>query len=74
MKNVFDLNDTTWIIDRVNNLNHESPGLWGKMSVAQMLAHCNVAYEIVYENKHPRPNAVKKFLLKLFVKSFVVGG
>jgi hypothetical protein len=45
---------------------------WGKMTVAQMLAHCNVTYEMLYENKHPRPNGLVKFMLKLFVKKGVV--
>ena len=43
------------------------------MTVAQMLAHCNVAYEMVYTDKHPKPGAFKTFMLKLFVKSAVVG-
>jgi hypothetical protein len=43
------------------------------MAVGQMLAHCNVSYEMVYETKHPKPNSFKKFLLKQFVKNAVVG-
>lgn len=43
------------------------------MTVAQMLAHCNVSYEMVYENKHPRPNALFRFILKKLVKPRVVG-
>jgi len=46
---------------------------WGKMSVGQMLAHCNVSYEMVYEDKHPKPKGFVKTLLKLFVKNTVVG-
>ena len=42
------------------------------MSVDQMLAHCNVTYEFLYEEIHPKPNAFKKFLLKAFVKNIVV--
>ena len=37
-----------------------------------MLAHCNVTYELVYDNKHPRPNALKRFFIKAFVKNVVV--
>ena len=33
-----------------------------KMGVAQMLAHCNVTYEMVYENKHPKLNLFMSFL------------
>jgi hypothetical protein len=40
--------------------------------VAQMLAHCAVAYEMVYEDRHRRPNPVLRFLLRTFVKRGVV--
>ena len=73
MKNVFDAKDIVEIIDRINQLTPTSKGLWGKMTVGQMLAHCCVTYEMTYENKHPKPNAFMKFMLKLFVKSAVVG-
>lgn len=72
MKNVFDVQVTQEIIDRINRLTPESQAQWGKMNVAQMLAHCNVTYEGVYTDKHPKAGGFKKFLLKLFVKSAVV--
>jgi len=37
-----------------------------------MLAHCNVAYNLVYEEGHPKASGIKKFMLKLFVKGIVV--
>ena len=72
MKNAFDENDTAEIINRINNLTPTTQRLWGTMSVAQMLAHCNVTYELIYDNKHPRPKGFQKFFLKTFVKKFVV--
>lgn len=73
MKNVFDKSVTDELIKRTNALSTESQPNWGIMNVAQMLAHCNVTYEMVYEDIHPKPNAFVKFMLKLFVKSQVVG-
>jgi hypothetical protein len=73
MKSVFDQNDSNEIINRINLLMPETKGLWGKMTVAQMLAHCNVTYEMAYENIHPEPNSFVKLILKLFVKKSVVG-
>ncbi len=73
MKNVFDQNDKKEILNRIDKLNSTSQRLWGKMDIAQMLAHCNVTYELVYEDKHPKPNSFMKLILKLFVKSTVVG-
>ena len=73
MKNIFDSSIVSEVVQRINNLKPNSKGLWGKMTVAQMLAHCNVAYEMVYTDKHPKPGAFKTWMLKLFVKSAVVG-
>lgn len=44
MKNIFQTEVTQEIISRINNLLPNTPALWGKMSVSQMLAHCNVTY------------------------------
>ena len=73
MKNIFDEKDTQEMIDRIHQLTASTQPKWGKMSVDQMLAHLNVAYEMAYETKHPKPNFIAKFFLKLFVKSAVVG-
>ncbi|MDX2171843.1 MAG: DUF1569 domain-containing protein [Bacteroidota bacterium] len=72
MKNVFNQNDSAEIINRINKLTNSTKANWGKMTVAQMLAHCNVTYEMIYENKHPKPTGFTKFILKLFVKKIVV--
>ncbi|WP_288369580.1 DUF1569 domain-containing protein [uncultured Algoriphagus sp.] len=72
MKNIFDQAVTDELTARVEALNPDSQPLWGKMSVDQMLAHCSVAYEMAYTDKHPKPNGLMRFLLKTFVKSGVV--
>ena len=72
MKNIFQTEVTQEIISRINNLLPNTPALWGKMSVSQMLAHCNVTYEMVFEDKHKKPNPIMKFILKSFVKKIVV--
>lgn len=74
MENVFDAKDAQNYINRINNLVEETHGLWGRMTVDQMLAHCCVTYEMVYEpEKHKKPGAIAKFILKTFVKPKVVG-
>lgn len=73
IRNLFDQNETQETIDRINNLSSNTEHLWGKMDVAQMMAHCNVAYEIVYTDKHPKPGAFGRFMAKLFAKNVVVG-
>lgn len=59
------------IIERINKLTNSTPEQWGKMSVAQMLAHCNVTYEMAHDDIHPKPNFFMKFILKSFVKRTV---
>ena len=73
MKSVFEPSVTNELIQRINSLTPSSQPQWGKMNVAQMLAHCNVTYELVYEDKHPKPGPVMKLILKLLVKNTVVG-
>ena len=72
-KNLFDEQEARKAIARINALHPDSQPLWGKMGVSQMLAHCNVAYEMVYTNKHPKAKGLPKFLIKLFAKKAVVG-
>ncbi len=72
-KNLFDEKESQETIGRINKLTAETQPLWGKMNVSQMLAHCNVAYELVYTDKHPKPKGFKKFMIKLFAKNIVVG-
>lgn len=72
MANVFNPADVSVLIDRINKLTPTTAPLWGKMNVGQMLAHCNVSYEMVYTDKHPRPNVLMKLILKLLVKNKVV--
>ncbi|GAA4803093.1 DUF1569 domain-containing protein [Litoribaculum gwangyangense] len=72
MNNIFDLKETNKLIERIDKLDAYAKPQWGKMSVDQMLAHCNVTYEMIYDNKHPKPNAFKKWMLKAIVKPYVV--
>jgi hypothetical protein len=73
MKSVFNPADVADLTGRINRLTSETKGLWGKMTVAQMLAHCNVSYEMAYTDIHPKPNAAMRFILKALVKQKVVG-
>ena len=63
MKSVFNENDANELIARIEKLSPDSKPNWGKMSVDRMLAHCNVAYDLTYEDKHPKPNFFKNWKL-----------
>lgn len=69
MQNVFDAKDAQEYINRINNLTPETQRKWGKMSVDQVLAHLNVAYDLTFTSeKFPKPSFIAKFLLSKFVK------
>jgi hypothetical protein len=72
MKNIFSSEVTGEVISRINNLTEQSQPTWGKMNVGQMLAHCNVSYEYVYDGIHKKPNPVMRFILTKLVKQKVV--
>ncbi|MFZ1785274.1 MAG: DUF1569 domain-containing protein [Ferruginibacter sp.] len=55
MKNLFNNEPYTEITNRINNLSSETQHQWGKMNVAQMLAHCKEAFKVpLSEVKMPR--------------------
>ncbi|MCC6371678.1 MAG: DUF1569 domain-containing protein [Bacteroidia bacterium] len=72
LPSIFDKEVSNGIISRISQLQPTTAAKWGSMNVAQMLAHCNVTYEMIYENKHPKPGAFAKIMLKAFVKKIVV--
>ena len=72
MKNIFDKTVSDEVIGRIHQLTTATGPVWGKMTVSQMLAHCNVTYEMVYENIHKKPNFLMGFLMRSFIKNTVV--
>jgi len=73
MRNLFKKEEAIATIARINQLTASTTPQWGKMNVGQMLAHCNVAYDMALTDKYPMAGSVKRFFLKLFVKGPVVG-
>ncbi|HHG85486.1 MAG TPA: hypothetical protein ENJ82_12135, partial [Bacteroidetes bacterium] len=65
--NVFQKETVAKIAERIEKLSPATKAVWGTMSVDQMLAHCNVTYEMVYENTHAKPNFFMRFILKNLV-------
>lgn len=48
MKSLFDTNHSKEIIERVNKLKNDSKPEWGKMNVAQMLAHAQAPLRVAF--------------------------
>lgn len=72
LPNVFSKEVTDSFIHRINQLTAQTTAKWGKMGVAEMLAHCCVTYEYVFETKHKPNGFFRSLLLKLLIKSQVV--
>lgn len=68
LPNIFSPEIANAVIGRIQQLTPQTQPLWGKMNVAQMLAHCNVAYEMTFENFHPKPGIFMRWMLKALVK------
>ena len=45
MNNLFNANDVSGILARIENLSPNAHKEWGKMNVKQMLAHCNASLD-----------------------------
>jgi Protein of unknown function (DUF1569) len=66
--NIFEPQTTDKLLHRISELAPNTFPLWGKMDVAQMLAHCCVAYDQVFNENTPRPNAFVRFMLRMMLK------
>lgn len=53
MKNIFDHMHAEEILKRMDKLSPNSQPQWGKMNVAQMLAHCSAFQDIAMGNSFP---------------------
>lgn len=62
MNDLFDPKTMNLYIGRINSLSKTSQRQWGKMEVAQMLHHCQKAFEMVDERLKPKTNPIFKFL------------
>jgi len=51
MKSIFDESTFKEVEERFNKLSRDSEGLWGKMSVGQMLWHCQIFVKDAIKNK-----------------------
>ena len=53
MKNLLNASDRQAIVSRIARLTHTTKGLWGTMSVAQMLTHCQRPIELALTRPKP---------------------
>ena len=71
MKSLFDKPTCEEIISGLNKLSPQSQRQWGKMDVAQMLAHCKAAFMVPLSEKK-LPRAFVGLLLGWVIKKKIV--
>ncbi len=69
IKNLFDSSVKQEIIIRINSLTEQSQRLWGKMDVAQMMAHVQVPMGVALGTHTVNGNWLMKLILPLFKKA-----
>lgn len=72
LPNIFNATVANTLTERLQRLSEKSQPQWGKMNAPQVLAHLNVMFELGLEQKHQRPNAFIRFMLKTFVKKKII--
>ncbi|MGE5233175.1 MAG: DUF1569 domain-containing protein [Acidobacteriota bacterium] len=72
MRSLFDPADRRAILDRLAALSPESPRQWGKMDVAQMMAHCVVPLAIAAGDGPTKQRWIGRLLTPL-IRSSVLG-
>lgn len=68
VKNLFDAAVKQELIGRINALTPESKALWGKMNVAQMLAHCQMPLGVATGKHILKRNLLFSLIGPLFKK------
>ena len=69
MKNLFDQEAYDEIIARLIKLNANTPRVWGKMDVSQMLAHCIVGLDFPTSGRKEKRSLISYILGPIFKKS-----
>lgn len=65
MNSIYDKATTDDYIERINKLTPESKGQWGKMTVDQMLSHCEAPIDFAFGNLPIKTNFFMRLLGKM---------
>ena len=73
MKTIFNEDDKNEILNRIEKLSPQSKPIWGKMDVAQMLAHCALGAKFPTGEVRPTPSSLR-FVGRFFKKKILEKG
>jgi hypothetical protein len=71
MKTLFNKEDSSEILERLSRLDHTSTRQWGKMQIAQMMAHCSVGLETATGQLKPKRIFIGRIFGPIAKKGFV---
>lgn len=71
MKSIFDTATRDEIISRISLLNGQSKGLWGRMTVAQMVKHCAECEKYYYGNMSVKRSFLGRLIGKTAISSIL---
>ncbi|MBI3483523.1 MAG: DUF1569 domain-containing protein [Bacteroidetes bacterium] len=71
MKTLFESGVSTAMIDRIEKISPQSPRQWGKMGVAQMLAHCGNGLEMAMCTINPKRVFIGRLIGPLFRSKYI---
>lgn len=72
LSNLYSQSGSQTFVNRINQLTPNTAAQWGKMNVAQMMAHCNVSFEMGHNENYKKSNGFLRFILKNLVKGGLV--
>ena len=73
MKQLFEKQTADEFIARINKLTPQTPAQWGKMNVAQMLAHAQVALKTANGTLKPESSPLLSFVFGKYFKKKILG-
>lgn len=74
MKNLYQHSDYQEIISRLENLKFTSERKWGKMTVSQMLVHCQKPMEVAAQKLVVKRNLISLLFGKMMKNKLIVKG
>lgn len=72
MTSIFDSDTIRTLDTRIARIKNDSERLWGQMSPDQMMAHCCVPFEYIFNERNDAPPVLMRWMLRLFFKKAMV--
>ena len=72
IQNIYSAPVSEQFIARIEKIAPNTQNLWGKMNASQMMAHCNVSYDMAFDENYKKSNAFLRFILKNLAKKGLV--